>query len=133
MIVSRPDGSVSGTVRSRSTNRRKIPFSATHRHGWLLCTDGAREASCTASLSVWMSSIAFMNVNPCRVPVLPSTLGDAQACDLGSFVATGMAIGPCGFLLPTLLSAWSGGVPIQLTAHTAQCPVRVIALFGDVD
>src|ERR1700758_1732073 len=50
MITSRPVLSVWCPIREGSANRRSPPSSATHRHGWLLCRDGARHANSPAFL-----------------------------------------------------------------------------------
>lgn len=48
MIASRPKLSVDRTTRLRSRNKSTPAGVATHRQGWLLCSDGARHASSTA-------------------------------------------------------------------------------------
>src|SRR5665213_2950521 len=57
MIASRPDGSVELTVRRGSTNRSTLVRLATHRQGWLLCNEGARQASSTAVVTSLPSAI----------------------------------------------------------------------------
>src|ERR1700736_4264491 len=56
MITSRPVLSVWCPIREGSANRLSVPLRITHRHGWLLCSDGARHANCTVVLITSVSN-----------------------------------------------------------------------------
>src|SRR5271166_4898767 len=65
MIASRPDLSVDVTVRRGSTNRLTLVLLATHRQGWLLCSEGARHANSTAVVITLASVISWVIVFSC--------------------------------------------------------------------
>ncbi|WP_346408948.1 hypothetical protein [Mycolicibacterium cosmeticum] len=62
--------------------------SATHRHGWLLCSDGARHAKRTASVMTSMSTLVSGMVNLHFVAVVH--LWTSGFTKPGSLVLTGV-------------------------------------------
>src|SRR5271166_5774367 len=65
MIASRPDLSVDVTVRCGSRNRSTLVLLATHRQGWLLCSEGARHANSTAVLITLVSAVGWVIIFTC--------------------------------------------------------------------
>src|SRR5215211_957488 len=64
MIASRPELSLERTTRLVSANSSTTALPpTTHRHGWLLCSDGARQANSTAFASTSMSTIVLVMVS----------------------------------------------------------------------
>src|SRR6516165_1659717 len=76
MVACRPELSVEATMRCGSANRSTTVPRITHRHGWLLCSEGARHANSTApaitsvSTIVWVIALgrllSHVDPRPCR-------------------------------------------------------------------
>lgn len=64
ITASRPVTSVACGTRCGSKNNFSCGPSATQCHGWLLCTDGARQANSTAFAISWGSGTALVMGQP---------------------------------------------------------------------
>src|ERR1700739_776774 len=126
MIASRRDLSVDVTVRRGSTNRSTLAPLATHRQGWLLCSEGARHANSTAVVTTLVSVIIWVIVFCC-----PLCSYDPQACE--HLTPESLVPGGRPFALVRLLAPFARAPSPNIRGQLRSCSLTESRWFNDPD